>query len=271
MILANSETLRQFSWSSLKLEPQTIADELIDRHGIGAVKITAPPHTEDLNVLKEELFEWSRVLGYPILIYKNKGLWKHIGVLLDIDVDRTGGVGDIPLHIDLVNASMPPEFVIFLCEKGAGPHGGQSTVGAFRRALQFLGSNTIDELSQVLVKEGRFFDLENVGSEKNPFPLLEWNRDRVEWVRYTGKTGAEIIQGSRHAVRLLDEAMCRATVQFELRRGEAFIVNQKLAAHGRRSLGVGQSISSEVMQRSLWQLFVRGDSHKVSKCFVYPA
>jgi alpha-ketoglutarate-dependent taurine dioxygenase len=188
-----------------------------------------------------------------------------------VEPDRVGGIGDIPLHIDLVNASHPPDFVIFLSETDDRARGGQSLISPFRPALEALDYHSLKELTSVLLKEGRFFDLDNVGVEINPFRVLEARGKEIDLVRFSAKSRTQVFHGNVEALEKFQKLMIANEIEFELERGGAVIFNQRLVAHGRRRLGPNQSQIPIDGRRSLYQLFVRGHAHARSKCFVYPA
>lgn len=262
--------IKQFDWATLREKPQDVADALIDPMGNGTVLI-ASGQQEELSELKKRITDFLPNIGEPILVYKQYELWKHIGVSLEVESDRVGGIGDIPLHIDLVNASHPPDFVIFLSETDDSARGGQSVISPFRLALESLDDRSLKELSSVLLKEGRFFNLDNVGAEINPFPVLESRGKEIEWVRFSAKSRTEVFRGNVEALKKFQELMIANEIEFDLGRGEAVIFNQRLVAHGRRRLGPNQSEIPIDDRRSLYQLFVRAHAHSLSKCFVYPA
>ncbi|HKS29633.1 MAG TPA: TauD/TfdA family dioxygenase [Pyrinomonadaceae bacterium] len=263
--------IKRFDWASLRERAEDVAAALIDAEGHGAVLITSNDGRGNLQEQRESIIDFLPVIGEPILVYKQQALWKHIGVSLEVAPDRVGGIGDIPLHVDLVNASHPPDFVVFLSEAEDLAGGGKSVVCPFRPALEALDDHSLRELSSVLLKGGRFYDLENVGVEINPFPVLEIREGCVEWVRFSAKSNKEIFSGSRAALEKFQKLMTAHEIEFELNHGEAMIINQRLAAHGRRRLGPEQGHIPAKERRSIYQLFVRAHAHALSRCFVYPA
>lgn len=269
--MSNTASIERFDWAVLQERPRDVANALIDPEGNGTVLLVSPDGQGNLQEQRKLIIDFLPAIGEPILVYKKHALWKHIGVSLDVAPDRVGGIGDIPLHIDLVNASHPPDFVVFLSETGDMAGGGESVVSPFRTALESLDDRSLKELSSVLLKGGSFYDLDNVGVEVNPFPVLEICGKEVEWVRFSAKSNKEIFRGNREVLEQFQKLMIASEIEFELKRGEAMIINQRLVAHGRRRLGTGQNLVPVNERRSIYQLFVRANAHSVSKCFVYPA
>lgn len=270
--MSTTRKIKQFDWLDLLERPQEVAAALIDASGNGAVRISSASGRQgNLSEQRKMLVDFLPNIGDPILVYKQYELWKNIGVSPEVAPDKVAGIGDIPLHIDLVNASHPPDFVLFLSEKEDSTGEGKSVISPFRPALESLDQCSLKELSSVQLKEGRFFDLANVGVEVNPFPVLEMCDGHVEWVRFSGKSKTEIFRGNAEALEKFQKLMIANEIEFEFKRGEAVIINQRLAAHGRRRLGPNQNEIPVGERRSIYQLFIRGNSHSISKCFVYPA
>jgi Taurine catabolism dioxygenase TauD, TfdA family len=267
-----SGKIERFGWADLQERPQAVAEALTNPTGNGAVLIAATSgEQESMASLKKRVMQFLPHIGEPILVYKQHELWKHIGVSLSLEPDRVGGIGDIPLHIDLVNASRPPDFIVFMSEREDEAGGGRSVISPFRPVLESLDDLSLEELSSIKLKEGRFFDLVNVGVEVNPFPILEMCGREIEWVRFSAKSRTTVFHGKIQALEKFQKLMIANEIEFDLKGGEALIINQRLAAHGRRRLGPVQDRIPGDRRRSLYQLFVRGNSHSPSKCFVYPA
>ena len=238
--------------------PRELAELTSSPSGLGIVKIAFPDSTKAvaLENFGDSLVEILAAIGKPIRVYDRYDLWKPIGVNPQLQSDRAGGVGAIPVHIDLVNTTEPPDFVVFFCERSDASDGGQSVVAPFNAALERLPEKIVESLSEIRIREGKFFSLSNVGAELDPFPLLTYRDDRLEWVRYTGKSGAEIVEGNVESFVRLRHELEQVSIRFELEPGQAFIVNQHLAAHGRTALGPQQGIDAG-RHRLLWQTFVR--------------
>jgi alpha-ketoglutarate-dependent taurine dioxygenase len=196
-------------------------------------------------------------IASPIVVYKRHGLWKRIGVDVKAQPSKVEGTGIIPLHIDCINTAKPPDYVAFLCTRSDPRKGGNSLVASFSRALAKLTPKQIDTLRQSWVREGKFFDLENVGAEFNPFPILECPHQRIDWVRYTAKPHSLESTQSDFALEALTSALIASAYQTELKANEVLILNQRLVAHGRLALGNLQDQLRGDQQRELFQVFFR--------------
>lgn len=270
--MSTSREIKRFVSDSLQELSKDVVDALIDVSGNGAVVVTSSSiNKATIPKQKEEIIRFLPKIGNSILVYERQPLWKQIGVDLDVESDSVGGIGHIPLHIDLVNASNPPDFIVFLNERRDIAGGGQSVISPFRRSLQSLDESSLDQLSSVFLRGGLFYSLANVGVEVNPFPLIQIQDNVVEWVRFTAKSRKEISSGNPDIFERFHNTMIDNEIELDLAPGDALIINQRLAAHGRRSLGLNQENISPVNRRSIYQLFVRGHSHLSSRCFTYPA
>lgn len=238
---------------------QQLRRELYACPGLGYAKISlSSPSGLGLEMAKAKAFLIISAIAQPIEVYRSHGLWKKIGVRFDVAPEKVEGVGFIPLHIDCVNATNPPDIVGFYCHKADPKGGGESLVSSFANALCRLTSEEINSLKTVQIREGKFFELSNIGDELNPFPLIEQSSTGLEWVRYTGKARSAIVGTSPSAVKRFEQLLLSAAVTINLEAGDLLIVNQRLAAHGRLPLGdVGNSPSSA---RELWQIFGRVSS-----------
>ena len=72
-------------------------------------------------------------LATVIQVFANGPRWRLLGVDPDRPLDRSGGTGDQPPHMDFVNASLPPDYVFLYCARPDPLGGGASLVAADAR------------------------------------------------------------------------------------------------------------------------------------------
>lgn len=195
------------------------------------------------------------IVGPPKIIFERHGLCKPIKVDLSIESHRAGGIGEIPLHIDFVNTTNPPKHSMFLCVRRDPKQGGSSIISNFWKAFFGLGLEDQHRVARLMIKEGRFFDLLNVGSELNPFPIVSRNQGE-KIIRFTAK----ILQENRPEIEFrvvseLEERMLNNSTRFILDKGQFLVTNQRLVCHGREKLGLGQNELRQDERRLLLQVF----------------
>jgi hypothetical protein len=199
------------------------------------------------------------VIATPLRAFDRWDLWKPLGTNLTIDPMRATGTGYNPLHLDVVNATEPPDFSVLLCVR-ADPRGeGYSVVSNLHRALERLPLEQVDLLRDAVYTDGEFFDLTGVGEEYSPFPILDGLPPGGSFVRFTAKMLAERDPDDPHtrAARAFERELIAGQHRFLLGRGDLIVVNQRLACHGREALGPGQAEIPESARRLLHQMFLR--------------
>ncbi|MBV1889730.1 MAG: TauD/TfdA family dioxygenase [Gammaproteobacteria bacterium] len=251
------QVLLKFNWSDLQRHPNVVSKALNDQDGLGAILLPCGRGQVPISTKKAAIMDFLPVIGYPIHVYKRKSLWKNIGVSLGPDLDRVGGTGDIPLHLDLVNASLPPDYIVFVCERPDANGGGINVVSPFRPSLNLLDKEFIDALSTTYIEEGSFYDLDHVGHHLERFPVIELGNKCIKWVRFTAKKSAIPLGANAELIENFHTSLRQQEVEVLLKAGDVLIVNQRLAAHGRKRLYGTQNEISEEKRRSLFQLFVR--------------
>ncbi|MET7814236.1 TauD/TfdA family dioxygenase [Streptomyces sp. NPDC005395] len=199
-------------------------------------------------------------VALPLRAFDRWPLWKPLGTNLRIDPMRATGAGYNPMHMDIVNATLPPDYSVLLCVRPDPRGEGHSLVSQVRRAVERLDAKERALLSDEVYRDGAFFELTGVGEEWNPFPILDGKPAHEGFVRFTAKMLPDLDQDDPHtlAARALDRELVTGQKRFRLERGDMVIVNQHLCMHGRTPLGAGQEDVLEGKRRLLWQMFLRG-------------
>jgi hypothetical protein len=191
----------------------------------------------------------------PVHVFDRWPLWKPLGVSFDIDPRRATGVGFNPLHMDVVNAEMPPDYVAFFCRRADPAGGGHSVIANMRRAFARISSEARRALREAQFVEGAFYGLSGVGAELRPFPFLDAGAS-VPRLRFTAKMLPELEEGAESdALREFNDAMLEDMDIFLLDEADLMLVNQWECAHGRLPLGEGQRAIAEDERRLVYQCF----------------
>ncbi|MER5299711.1 TauD/TfdA family dioxygenase [Streptomyces lasiicapitis] len=235
---------------------------LANRYGEGCVVINAAPildeaATDDSGKILTVLMSW---LGTPLRPFGWWPLWKPLGANLALDPMHTTGTGYSPFHIDIVNATLPPDFSALLCVRPDPCGGGHSLISHLRRAVARLSSEERARLSEVVYRGGKFYDSCGVGEEYSPFPVLDNLPLENGFVRFTAKMLSDMESEDPHAaaVRALEHELVVGQHRLLLERGDLLVVNQHLSAHARDPFGEGQrEVVAEGRSRLLWQMFLR--------------
>lgn len=185
--------------------------------------------------------------------------WKDIGVKVDKDPGKSSGTGYNAFHMDLVNATRPPEYTTLLCVRPDPLGGGPSILSDPHAAVARLPENSRALLAEAAYHYGTFFDLHGVGEECKPFPILDGSDRGQGFVRFTAKMleRSELSKAHADAARELAEELVRGQVSFMLQAGDYLIVNQRCFLHGREPLHNGQETVPAAERRLLLQLFLR--------------
>lgn len=201
------------------------------------------------------------LIGQPLRTITKSPLWKEATVSFGKDPNSFGGLGLLPLHIDHVNTTMPPDWTALLCLRPDPMGGGETILANLQRAANALSSEEVRVLQVPAFVEGKFFGLEGLGSELNPFPILTCEEDGLWQVRYTAKLLYNLADGPQrevllHFTRLLEQK--QKTLM--LSAGQLLLMNQHIVAHGRLPLGPGQGDVPPGARRLCRQGHIRADS-----------
>ncbi|WP_432742445.1 TauD/TfdA family dioxygenase [Streptomyces sp. JH002] len=186
-------------------------------------------------------------------------LWKEIGTNPDANPGLSTGTGYNAFHMDLVNATQPPDYTTLLCVRPDALGAGASILSDARAAVLRLTPSSRSLLADAAYRYGSFFDLSDVGEEYNPFPILDGEPADLGFVRFTAKMLAEsgLDEAHTRAAEELADQLVAGQVSFTLQRGDFLIVNQHRWVHGRQPLGTGQRDIVPKERRLLLQLFLR--------------
>ncbi|MDV9190061.1 TauD/TfdA family dioxygenase [Streptomyces sp. SR27] len=195
----------------------------------------------------------------PFQPFQQWPLWKEIGTDLRAHPGMSTGTGYNAFHMDLVNATRPPDFTTLLCVRPDPLGAGASILSDAREAVSRLTPSSHALLADVAYSYGGFFDLSDVGEEYKPFPVLDGESEISGFVRFTAKMLVEsgLDEAHAHAARELADQMVAGQVAFTLQRGDLLIVNQHRWVHGREALAGGQRDVQPERRRLLLQLFLR--------------
>ncbi|MDH6449645.1 hypothetical protein M2155_002053 [Streptomyces sp. SAI-119] len=198
-------------------------------------------------------------VAVPFSPFPRWPLWKDIGVKVDKDPGKSSGIGYNAFHMDLVNATRPPDYSTLLCVRPDPLGGGPSILSDAHAAVARLSENSRALLAETAYHYGTFFDLHGVGEEYKPFPILDGSDPGEGFVRFTAKMLERSQLGQAHAdaARELAEELVRGQVSFMLQPGDYLIVNQRRFLHGREALHSGQETVPVADRRLLLQLFLR--------------
>jgi hypothetical protein len=192
--------------------------------------------------------------GWPLRVVGRWPLWIELGVDLDAEPHRFGGVGHNPLHIDLVNASAAPRYVCLLGLRCDPLGGGWSIVSDLRAAAARLSHEHRAVLMRPEFREGRFYDLHGVGRGLDAFAVL--GSDDAP-IRFTAKMLLDMPQGPQtDALAALERELVANQHRFLLERGHLLIVDNHRMAHGREPLGRGQPNVPSSDRRLLRQTYL---------------
>ncbi|MFF5439821.1 TauD/TfdA family dioxygenase [Streptomyces achromogenes] len=201
-------------------------------------------------------------VAVPFSPFPRWPLWKDIGVKVDKDPGKSSGVGYNAFHMDLVNATLPPDYTTLLCVRPDPLGGGSSILSDPHAAVARLSDRSRALLAESAYHYGTFFDLFGVGEEYKPFPILDGSDAGEGFVRYTAKMleRSELGQAHAEAARELAGELVRGQVSFMLQSGDYLIVNQRRFLHGREALRSGQETVPVADRRLLLQMFLRASA-----------
>ncbi|MFE5854116.1 TauD/TfdA family dioxygenase [Streptomyces sp. NPDC056500] len=198
-------------------------------------------------------------VAIPFQPFQRWPLWKEIGTNLNANPCLSTGTGYNAFHMDLVNATQPPDYTTLLCVRPDPLGAGASILSNTREAVSRLTPSTRALLADVACSYGGFFELSDVGEEYKPFPVLDGESTGSGFVRFTAKmlTESALDEAHTYAARELADQMVAGQVSFTLQRGDLLIVNQHRWVHGREALADSQHDIEPERRRLLLQLFLR--------------
>ncbi|MGW5002498.1 TauD/TfdA family dioxygenase [Streptomyces hydrogenans] len=202
-------------------------------------------------------------VAIPFSPFPKWPLWKDIGVKTDKDPGKSSGIGYNAFHMDLVNATLPPDYTTLLCVRPDPLGSGTSILSDAHAAVARLPEDTRALLAEASYHYGTFFDLHGVGDECKPFPILDGSAPGEGFVRFTAKMLKRSALGQQHAdaAQALAAELVRGQVSFMLDAGDYLIVNQRRFLHGREALHSGQDAVPVAERRLLLQLLLRAPGY----------
>lgn len=204
-------------------------------------------------------------VAVPFQPFQRWPLWKEIGTSLDAVPGRSTGTGYNAFHMDLLNATRPPDYTTLLCIRPDPLGGGPSILSDARAAVSRLSPSSRALLGDRAYRYGSFFELSDVGEEYAPFTVLDGAPDDAGFVRFTAKmlAGPGLDEAHASAARELAGHLVAGQVSFMLERGDVLVVDQHRFLHGREPLGAGQEAVPPAARRLLLQLFLRSAGGRI--------
>ncbi|MGW1513100.1 TauD/TfdA family dioxygenase [Streptomyces sp. NPDC002394] len=186
----------------------------------------------------------------PLRVFDRWPLWQPLSTNLAID----------PMHIDVANSTLPPDYIAQLCVRPDPRGQGHSLTSQVRRAVDRLGYADAELLTHPRYVDGSLFELTGVGEEWQPFPILDGLPPAEGFVRFTTTMLADADPADPYvkAARALERELIVGQRRFLLGRGDLLIANQHLCCHGREALGGGQEDVPEDERSLLLQIFLAG-------------
>lgn len=195
--------------------------------------------------------------GTPIKVFDNEyGHWRKIDVDVNRPASKSRGIGNLPLHMDFVNAENPPDLVSLFCVRRDPAGGGNSLISRHIGFEKELSTRSIKLLKQKIFHDGKVINLSNIGKDINPFSVYcQTSRWRF---RYTSNLlhlhlPVDVLQ----ALNELEEFLSASTYQVELCENQMLLIDQHYALHGRESLGGNQAEIPTACRRLVHHSFVR--------------
>jgi hypothetical protein len=138
--------------------------------------------------------------------------------------------------------------------------GGQTIISNFHEAIHSLTTKEIEILKLEIFEEGSFFELNNVGTELNHFPILKTLFNGEKIIRFTSRMNSHNRFDSM--IRKIEELLIKNQKTFLLKRNQMVICNQRAVCHGRLELTGNQKKINPNYRRLILQTF--GKNHELS-------
>ena len=176
-------------------------------------------------------------------------------------IDRSGGTGDQPPHMDFVNASLPPDYVFLYCAR-PDPLGGGASLVAPTRVVEDLGEDTATSSAARLRRRSGRRPAEHRRG-RQPVPRARRRRAFPAAVHRQAAAGRPRTEALA-AVQALADRVAEATVRVHVRPGEMLVLDQRRVLHGRGSLGGDQRDVAPERRRLLLHGFGRDETASAS-------
>lgn len=220
-------------------------------------------------------FQWPEVLdiailachlsGIPFRVYGREPYWEPLIVKLSAATNRTHGIGENPLHIDLVTKEFPPEYICFVCERPDPKGGGQTKLASFKKAASAIPETSYKLLQRPAFRYWADSGLFGAGTDLDIFPIIPTDaRDGI--YRYSEKMLSHLVEDSpilipeeqynfkeyRRAMEDLRNALHHFSTTLALEKNDILVFNQRRLAHARCALGPRQeTLASNTARRIL--------------------
>ena len=177
------------------------------------------------------------MVSRPVQVFDRWDLWKELGVTFDVAPYRARGTGHNPLHIDVANATYPPNYSVLFCYRPDPFGDGCSIVSNLQKAVDQLDKAEIEVLAKSKFYEGSFYNLTGVGKAINPFPVIEKKEQKLWQVRFSAKMIPNMKDCIEKEIMIkLEKIVIDNQEKFFLDKNQILIMNQKIICHGRESL-----------------------------------
>ena len=201
--------------------------------------------------------------GTPLRVFLSHPYWRKLGVDLSRPPESSGGSGNSPFHMDFVNAQNPPDLVCLLCLRPDPLGGGRSLLASIDGIEQLLDPVHVDILSRPQFSDGMVYNLNGVGEDINPFPVI--TSGSLWRYRFT----ANLLHSTPNsqgltALQAVTNILNSRAVSLTLARGDLLILDQHKMTHGRSAMGEGQGTIPEDKRRFLLHSFVRKEQSLLS-------
>lgn len=198
--------------------------------------------------------------------YPKDGPWSDLSVKLDADPGRTHGVGRNEFHVDLVDRSRTPDYIVLYCERPDPQGGGASTLADLWEAVDTLSQEHRDALEVDAYSYFADSNVNGVGEHLERFSIVP--RDRSLPVRFTRKmephlrrselVDTAMVDGrtAAEAFSALGGALDKVSASHRLTAGQMLVFRQTRLAHSREPLGPNQHEVPVEERRLLRQTYV---------------
>lgn len=199
----------------------------------------------------------------PFGAFLSKGFWQTLGVNTQAKNLRADSTGYIPFHMDLDQASAPPEFSGLCCVRPDPLGGGENLIVDYRNLLGNLSEVDFKHLEAIDFSYSTLYQTYDLGHLQNPHPLIDRNLQKNgEWqCRYNGKARPQFVEHSKEAVIFdaLEEIFQAASIELLLEPGDFLLMDQRRVLHARKPLSTrnNEIAISPDKDRRLLQIYGR--------------
>lgn len=184
--------------------------------------------------------------------------WRQINLDLNVNPNRSQGIGGNPLHIDFANVEFPPDYIALFMIRPDPHFGGKSTLANIENIDTILPVNSLRELRKKQFKDREPTNLSFVGNSVIPYSIISDN----SYLKYR-ITGQELKHFSKNnkiiesAIQDLYLELENRKITFALKSGQLLVINQHKMVHGKDKLGDHQENIDPENRRLLMHGFIR--------------